>query len=65
MGQYHEALHCNLQERQTLADTQDMLRKLGYKGNILVADAPQQDNAAPARIQTVLEAAERDSSQQD
>jgi hypothetical protein len=42
-----------------------MLRKLGYKGNILVADASQQDGAASVRIQAFLESAERDISTQD
>ena len=49
-----------MQERQSLTDAQDMLKKLGYKGNILQADVPQEQSQAAARIQNILEETERD-----
>ncbi|CAL5223377.1 g5882 [Coccomyxa viridis] len=47
-------------ERQSLTDAQDMLKKLGYKGNILQADTPQEQSQAAAQIQQILEATDRD-----
>ena len=37
-----------MQERQTLTDAQDMLRKLGYTGNLLEASRPHREPQAPA-----------------
>lgn len=61
-----KAVRCiDVQERQSLTDAQDMLRKLGYKGNILQADLPQEQSQAAAQIQGILTPTERDRSIQD
>ena len=45
-----------MQERQTLTNAQDMLRKLGYTGNLLEASAsgPHRESQAPALSPTDL-----------
>ena len=62
----YKALGCmSVQERQSLTDAQDMLKKLGYKGNILQADTPQDQPQAAAQIQQILESRERDRPSQE
>jgi len=41
-----------------------MLKKLGYRGNILEADLPQEDSSAAPQIQQILEATDNDRSKQ-
>ncbi len=64
-GRY-KALGCmSVQERQSLTDAQDMLKKLGYKGNILQADTPQEQSQAAAQIQQILDSTERERPSQE
>lgn len=52
-------LYLTLQERQSLSEAQQLLEKLGYKGNVLQT-AGQSLGSAPARVIDVLEPTERE-----
>ena len=49
----HLSVELFMQERQTLTDAQDMLRKLGYTGNLLEASGPHRESQAPALSPTI------------